>query len=691
ESDERYNHVLPKSAEAVLLVEKTGESFAEVREGLQQIAKQTRQKKLAFDSKIALEHDDVELLCRLTHRVVPTLYRLKGSTRPLPFVEDIAIPPDELSSFLVRVQNVLKKHQVTASLFAHAAHGQLHIRPFLDLADPEHVRRMQHLARDLYAEVLDVKGTISGEHADGLSRTWFVREQYGPLYDVFVQLKQLFDPQNRLNPGKIIDESGQSLAQNLRPVQITTSQTELSDSSEPDALIEENETSPNKPIVQLELNWTPDDMTLAARSCNGCGGCRTTSDIERMCPMFRIVPAEEATPRAKANLMRAIMTGRLDPEVLGSDAISDIADLCFHCHQCRVECPASVDIPKLVTECKAQYVAQKGLPLSDTVLSRIDSIAAWGSWISPLFNWGIRRRRVRWVMEKVLGIAQGRKLPPLSNRSFLRKAARRKWTRSSRRAGRKVLYFVDVYANWFDTQLGRAVVRVFEHNGISVFVHPRQAAAGMPLVALGATERAKRLARKNVSILADAVRQGYHIIASEPAAAMCLTREYVNLLDDEDAVLVAENSSEACAYLWRMHLQGQLQLDMQPSNLTVAYHQPCHAKAMDDTHAGENLLRLIPNLMVQKVERGCSGMAGTFGLKKENYWNSLRIGRGLMDSLRHPDIQVGTTECSACRIQMEQGTNKPTVHPIKLLAHAYGLMPEIGQLLNRTSEELVTS
>ncbi|MEZ6120426.1 MAG: heterodisulfide reductase-related iron-sulfur binding cluster [Pirellulaceae bacterium] len=161
---------------------------------------------------------------------------------------------------------------------------------------------------------------------------------------------------------------------------------------------------------------------------------------------------------------------------------------------------------------------------------------------------------------------------------------------------------------------------------------------------------------------------------------MCLTREYVNLLDDEDAVLVAENSSEACAYLWRMHLQGQLQLDMQPSNLTVAYHQPCHAKAMDDTHAGENLLRLIPNLMVQKVERGCSGMAGTFGLKRKNYWNSLRIGRGLMDSLRHPDIQVGTTECSACRIQMEQGTNKPTVHPIKLLAHAYGLMPEIGQL-----------
>ncbi|MEZ6120428.1 MAG: FAD-binding and (Fe-S)-binding domain-containing protein [Pirellulaceae bacterium] len=362
ESDERYNHVLPKTAEAILLVEKTGESFAEVREGLQQIAKQTRQKKLAFDSKIALEHDDVELLCRLTHRVVPTLYRLKGSTRPLPFVEDIAIPPDELPSFLVRVQNVLKKHQVTASLFAHAAHGQLHIRPFLDLADPEHVRRMQHLARDLYAEVLDVKGTISGEHADGLSRTWFVREQYGPLYDVFVQLKQLFDPQNRLNPGKIIDESGQSLAQNLRPVQIMTSQTELSDSSEPDALIEENETPPSKPIVQLELNWTPDDMTLAARSCNGCGGCRTTSDIERMCPMFRIAPAEEATPRAKANLMRAIMTGRLDPEVLGSDAISDIADLCFHCHQCRVECPASVDIPKLVTECKCRSMWRKGLP-----------------------------------------------------------------------------------------------------------------------------------------------------------------------------------------------------------------------------------------------------------------------------------------------------------------------------------------
>ena len=219
ESDVRYDLLLPEQTEALLLVEVQGDHPHQVRDQLAQIVHVVqRRKQLAFDARLAVEPDDVELFWRLVERVVPTLYRLKGSTRPLPFVEDIAVPPPELPGFLVRLQNVMKKHQVTSSVFGHVGHGQLHIRPFLDLADPDHVRRMQHLARDLYAEVIEVGGTISGSHGDGLSRTWFLREQFGPLYAVFEQLKAIFDPLRILNPGKIIDQSGQSLTQNLRPV-----------------------------------------------------------------------------------------------------------------------------------------------------------------------------------------------------------------------------------------------------------------------------------------------------------------------------------------------------------------------------------------------------------------------------------------------------------------------------------------
>jgi Fe-S oxidoreductase len=210
-------------------------------------------------------------------------------------------------------------------------------------------------------------------------------------------------------------------------------------------------------------------------------------------------------------------------------------------------------------------------------------------------------------------------------------------------------------------------------------------------ITLGAVDSARRLAAKNVAMLADAVRQGYHIVATEPAAALCLTHEYTKLLDEDDARLVARNTSEACTYLWRLHQSGKLELDLKPVNAAVGYHLPCHLKALGVGSPGEQLLRLVPGLIVRRIEAGCSGMAGTFGLKQENYRSSLRAGWGLISAMRRPAVQVGATECSACKIQMEQGTTKPTIHPIKLLALAYGLMPEIASLLTVRSKELTVT
>ena len=165
---------------------------------------------------------------------------------------------------------------------------------------------------------------------------------------------------------------------------------------------------------------------------------------------------------------------------------------------------------------------------------------------------------MRWLMEKTLGVAQGRKLPLVTSRSFIRRAARRRLTRPARRSGHKVIYFVDTFANYYDPQLAKAFVAVLEHNGIAVYVPPEQKQAGVPAISCGALDFARRLAHHNVAILADAVRQGYHVVATEPAAALCLIREYPNLFDDEDARLVARNTSEACSYLWKIHTQGKL-------------------------------------------------------------------------------------------------------------------------------------
>lgn len=683
EVDPRYAQVIPREAEAMLLVEVLGEDDQTVRDLVQQLVRALRWRlRLAFDSHATHDAQDIELFRRLVRRVVPTLYRVKGAARPLPFVEDIAVPPSELAAFLGRLQTTLKQHDLTASLFGHAGHGQLHLRPFLNPADPAHVRKMHDFATELYEHVLEVKGTISGEHGAGLSRTWFLKKQYGPLYDVFREVKRILDPDNLLNPGKVVAEVPQPLTKNLRGLPHSDGNGAASTAQTHAAVAAE------MPLLSLHLRWGEGEIAAVTQACNGCGRCRTQSPEYRMCPIFRILPSEEAAPRAKANLMRAVLSGALPIAELSTDAMKHVADLCVNCHQCRLECPAGVDIPKLVIETKAQHVATNGLRTIDRVVGRLDWLAGLGMIFSPLTNWALGNRGMRWLMERTMGIAQSRKLPRLARQTFLRMAARRKLTRPVSADRRKVVYFVDVYANWFDVELAEAVVAVLEHNGVSVYVHPEQVPSGMARIGMGDVERARLMAVTNVSRLAEAIRQGYEVITSEPSAALCLKHEYVHLLGDDDSRLVAQHTRDVCDYLWQLHRAGQLELDVKPLHVTAGYHLPCHVRAMTPEAPGEQLLRLIPGLIVERIERGCSGMAGTYGLKAETFRNSLRAGFGLISALRSPKIMVGTTECSACKMQMEQGANKATIHPLKLLALSYGLMPQIARLLKARVEDL---
>ena len=684
ETESRFEQLAPVETESLLLVELDGDDPHEVRERLHRLVSEIwQQKRMAFGARQAFENDETEFYWNLMHRVQSALYRMAGANRPLPLVEDLAVAPEALPDFFVRVQNALKRNQVIASLYCHAGQGQLHVQPFLDLADPQDVRRMRALTEDLHAEALASQGAIGGEHACGLSRTPFVRRQAGPMYDVLVGIKKIFDPSNVFNPGKIIGDDPDLMTRHLRP-SIQSHGSITPDASQPavDAAAP-TKTSPNKTasgkmrnLVELQLDWEPEKVRAVVDACNCCGDCRTQESRFRMCPIFRITPVEEASPRAKVNMLRGVIDGSLDLDLLTQTEFKEIADLCVHCHCCRLECPTGVDVPRLMREGKGAFVASNGLSVSDWAMTRIDLLAALGGMVAPATNWALANRQMRWLMEKTLGIAQGRKLPRVASRNFIRRAAARRLNRLSRHGGQKVLYFVDVYANYFDPLLAEAMVAVLEHNGVGVYVHPEQKQAGMASIACGALDRARRLAAHNVSLLAESIRQGYHVIATEPAAALCLAREYPQLLDDDDARLVAENSSEADSFLWKMHTRGNLQLDLAPLNMTVGYHTPCHLRALQVGEPGKSLLSLIPGLRVQHIESGCSGMAGAFGLKRENFRGSLRAGLKLITRLRNPEIQAGATECSACKIQMEQGADKPTHHPVSLLAQSYGLTPK---------------
>ena len=670
EADNRFESLISQNAEAALIVEQMGFSETQARDRTR-FAIETAKKFGGIAASEKYDYDGAEFLWSLPRKVVQHLHRVKGTARPQPFVEAIAIPPDSLREFMTRAQKVFQKHEVISSLYSHAAAGQLHFRPFIPMPTPADATRIEALARDLYQVVFEFGGTISGEHGDGLSRTSFLRSQYGSLYRVFQQVKEIFDPQRLMNPGKIISDDPHLTVKNLRPL--------ASD-------------LPAPAVVELQLKWTADEVLTESAACNGCGMCRSHSPDLRMCPFFHVLPTEEASPRSKANIVRNFILGKVSAQDFSSAAMKRIADLCFNCKQCEQECPSNVNVSQLMIEAKAAHVAEHGLDRANWILSRGHSFGAIGCTLSWLVNWGLNNATIRWLLERFVGIHRLRKLPQFAHKPLMNSLHDDLLQFPSEiTTKRPVVYFVDHFANFHDPELGRAFLAILEHNNIKVHVPPEQTVSGMAMISAGDLSAARKIAEQNVRELSELAREGVAIICTEPAAALCLKYEYPRLLNHPDVNVVASQVIEATDYLAGLLAKNQLRTDFGPLPLTAAYHAPCHLKALKTGTPILKLLAKIPDLVVQPIEKGCSGMAGAYGLSKTNFATSVQIGRELIHHMRDADVQIGLTECSSCKMQMEQDSTIPTVHPLKLLALSYGLMPELAQRFKRATKKLVTT
>jgi FAD/FMN-containing dehydrogenase/Fe-S oxidoreductase len=656
--------LVPPAVEAVLLMEFETETSQDARDAaIRMVDHLHGTERLAMLAVPAFEPEEIDRLWKIRESALPSLYGLRGGAHPIAFVEDVGVPVEELPAYLRRVQEILQQHETTASFLVHAGTGQVHTRPFLDLQRSKDVAKLEALAEEIHGLALGFGGTVSTQHGTGLARTPWVARQYGQLYPVLQELKAIFDPKQIFNPGKIIaSDPGRVWPLRRNPL--------------PD---------PN----HWHLRWQPAEAQTECGNCNGCGQCRTEAPGQRMCPLFRATHTEAATPRAKANLLRHLLQEGADSKLLSSDEVREVADLCVNCKMCAFECPAHVNIPKLMLEAKAANVAEQGLSRSDWVLARTESFAAVGSFFSAFVNAALSSRSVRWVLEKLFGVSRERRLPRFASRSFLDLAAQRGWTRPPRSSRPRVAYFVDIFANYNDPLIGEAVVKVLRHNGFEVCVPPGQQGCGMAALAQGDIETARETAQSNLRILADLARENFMIVCSEPTAALMLRHDCLDLLDDPDARLVAERTVELTSFLWDLHLQGKLRTDFQPVDFSVGHHVPCHLKALGRPAAGPLLLALIPGLRVHTIDVSCSGMAGTFGLKAENYRVSLEAGRPMLEELARPRVLFGSTECSTCRLQMEDGGRKRTLHPVQYLALAYGLMPELAQRLKEPIRDLV--
>ncbi|RUL84914.1 FAD-binding oxidoreductase [Tautonia sociabilis] len=660
EEDPYWGKIVPPTAEAALIVEFLGDEPTAVASRARALVQRMARLPSRLNPVVEMARgSDCDRALDLRRRVEPRLMSMKGRARPTALVPALVAPPESWGPLILRLQNAFKAFDVSWTLHGCVGSGTILVRPFLDLGHPVDRDRLGPLADAIIEAALSVGGGPYPEVGPRIRSFRSLASGPGPG-GAARSLKFLFDPIGALNPG-VLDAgtgAGEPLAIRSAPARV------------PNAL------PAPLPVIEPRLRWGERGPIDAAMDCNGCGGCRSFDPLVRICPSFRASRSEDQTPRALAGLVRDIASGRLDRSHWGSEEARRLADHCVHCRLCERECPSGVDVSGMMLEVKSAYAEVHGLSPSEWFLSRIELWARLSSRFPGLYNRVIGSRTARWAIERLVGLSKDRNLPRARPLSFVRRAERVGLSEpAGDRPGPRVVYFLDLVANYYDQSIAEGVVAVLRHCGVHVYVPRRQRGCGMPALVAGDLDAAREAALTNLRILGAAVREGHTVVCSEPTAALMIRNDYLRLTDDLDAELVAANTMEVGHYLQGLRSRGLLPRPEVPIHARVGYHLPCHLKALAVGMPAFELIRQIPELEVEHVDRGCSGMAGTYGMSRAHFRDSLRAGRTLRHRLRDPDLDLSCSECSSCRLQMEQGSRKRSVHPITLLAMSYGLLP----------------
>ncbi len=571
------------------------------------------------------------------------LQSMKGDAKPLAFMEDVAVPVDRLGEYVRTVERMFKEHGVDSAYYAHASAGCLHIRPVINLKTADGIGQMRAISQSVIEIVIAMGGAMSGEHGDGLSRSMWNGKLFGPeLYGAFREVKHLFDPEGRLNPGKVVD--AQDLMENLR-----------------------YGADYHAREIETHLSFAKEGgFTRAVEQCNGAGVCRKADGT--MCPSYMATREEEHSTRGRANALRAALSGHLPASAFTSERMHAVLDLCLECKACKAECPSGVDMAKIKYEFLAQYQAEHGVPLRARFFGNIHSLSRLVYRAAPLVNFALSLPPVRWLNEKVLGIAHQRVLPPFAGQSF------QDWYRRHHRADRRaksVVLFNDTFTNFNHPEIGVAAVKVLEAAGYEVLL-VNHGCCGRPMISKGLLDQAKATVARNVSVLADFAERGIPILGLEPSCLLTLRDEYLDLLpDDPRAQRVAGRAMLIEEFLSDLADRGELQLKWKPDARRVLVHGHCYQKALTGTKPLLQMLSL-PGWEVREIDSGCCGMAGSFGYEAEHYGLSQTIGEErLFPAVRGADTQTLVAASGmSCRHQIEGGTGRAPKHPIQLLADA---------------------
>ena len=581
---------------------------------------------------------------------------MKGDGKPVSFIEDCAVPLEDLADYTERLTRIFHRHGTEGTWYAHASEGCLHVRPILNLKLEADARKMRAIAEEAFAMVREYKGSHSGEHGDGLVRSEFHEAMFGgAVVRAFERVKDLFDPEGRFNPGKIVraprmdDRALFRFPPGYSPLPLETA-----------------------------LDWSAwGGFAGAAEMCNNNGACRSLGSGV-MCPSFRATRDEKDLTRGRANTLRLALSGQLGPDALTSEAMVETMRLCVGCKACRRECPAGVDMARMKIEVQHHHAKRHGRGLHERLVAMLPRYAPLAARAPALLNLRDRLPGAAALSERLLGFSARRPLPAWRGDPFRPRASA-----VGPKDGPEVVLFADTFNRWFEPETLHDALAVLVAAGRRVHL-PAPVAGRRPLccgrtfLAIGEVDEARREARRVLDALAGFVRRGLPVLGLEPSCLLTLRDEYLGMLPGEETSALAERALLLEEYLSAESDAGRLRLPLRSLESGHALlHGHCHQKAFGAFPAAAKVLRLVPELSVEAVESSCCGMAGAFGYGAGTYDVSMKMAElSLLPAVRAAAADtVLVANGTSCRQQIRDGAGREAVHVARVLREALSRDP----------------
>jgi FAD/FMN-containing dehydrogenase/Fe-S oxidoreductase len=635
---------------AILVIELRLPEMAQAREDFARLTADLRAAGLGYHFPV-LEGEEVNRVWELRRAGQGVMTNVVGDVRPAEVVEDTAVDVQDLPAYIREFDGLMRdKYGIECVYYAHAGSGELHTRPLINLKTEAGHRMFRSIGEDIAALVKKYRGSLSGEHGDGRLRGEFIRFMVGDrCYELMCEVKELFDPQHIFNPQKIIDTPPMDAFHRYGPGHPTPDYETIFDFSDVMGILR------------------------AAEKCNGSGDCRKTHlSGGTMCPSYMATREEKDTTRARANILRHLLTHPPDPRhPFASDEIKEVMDLCLSCKGCKSECPSNVDVAKLKAEFLQHYYDAKGTPLRAQMIARFAESAALASVAPWAWNLIFGTKPLRRLVNRLVGFHPDRTIPLLGPQTLAQWLAHRPTAKSKR----KVYLFCDEFTNYNDVAVGQAAVELLEGLGYEVCL-PQQVESGRASLSKGLLRRARKFAAMNVELLHPIISAETPLLGIEPSAILTFRDEYPDLLRGE-AQARARSLAPHCLmieeFLAAEFDAGRISPDaFVPLGRVVHLHGHCQQKALASVSPTAKILEALAGCDVRVIPSGCCGMAGSFGYEIEHYELSQKIGELVL----FPRVrQSAPTDLIAapgtsCRHQIHDGTGHSALHPLQILRQA---------------------